>query len=314
MKICWWTVYPTVNQAAILAAFRARGVDVAACYFSRYDAYRRLLGWKDRPFEPWEHFAPTISAARAAIPDWDDRVQMVSSFADGISWRVIAWCRRHRKPWFVVTEGSRGRWFVRPVLRLFARLLDRHALMGFFHGHAAAEQFGRLGVRASKRAVCTYPLPELPADLPPRAPELTFVYAGVLLPLKAVDVIAGAFRRVRAEFPHVRLLVVGDGELKSVFDGLDGVELVGTVPPGEVCRYLARGHVVLQTCDAEGFGSNVKELGTYYVPIGSLGTVVKERIPYGGLKFYRLKLTGSASVTGNGKITAGFVPDVDLPL
>ena len=72
--------------------------------------------------------------------------------------------------------------------------------------------------------------------------------------------------------------------------------------------------VVLQTCDAEGFGSNVVDLGTYYVPIGSLGTVVKERIPYGGLKFYRLKLTGSASVTGNGKITAGFVTDVDLPL
>ena len=72
--------------------------------------------------------------------------------------------------------------------------------------------------------------------------------------------------------------------------------------------------VVLQTCDAEGFGSNVKDLATYYVPIGALGTVVKERIPYGGLKFYRLKLTGSASVTGNGKITAGFVTDVDLPL
>ena len=72
--------------------------------------------------------------------------------------------------------------------------------------------------------------------------------------------------------------------------------------------------VVLQTCDAEGFGSNVVDMATYYVPIGALGTVVKERIPYGGLKFYRLKLTGSASVTGNGKITAGFVTDVDLPL
>ena len=98
------------------------------------------------------------------MPDWDERIQMVSSFADGISWRVMSWCRRHRKPWFVVTEGSRGRWFVRPVLRLFARFVDRHALMGFFHGQVAAEQFGRLGVRASKRAVCTYPLPDLPAE------------------------------------------------------------------------------------------------------------------------------------------------------
>ncbi|MBO7686420.1 MAG: glycosyltransferase family 4 protein, partial [Kiritimatiellae bacterium] len=259
MKICWWTVYPTVNQSAMLAALRARGVDVTACYFSQYDSYRRLLGWKDRPLEPWEHFAPTIAAARAAVPDWDERIQMVSSFADGISWRVMSWCRRRRKPWFVVTEGSRGRWFVRPALRLFARFVDRHALMGFFHGRAAAEQFGRLGVRASKRAVCTYPLPDLPADLPPRDTALTFVYAGVLLELKAVDVIAEAFRRVRAEFPHVRLLVVGDGELKSAFDGLDGVELVGTVPPDEVCRHLARGHVVLQPSRKDGWGLAILE-------------------------------------------------------
>ena len=72
--------------------------------------------------------------------------------------------------------------------------------------------------------------------------------------------------------------------------------------------------VVLQTCDAVGFGSNVVDLATYSVPIGSLGTVVKERIPFGGKKYYRLKLTGSASVTGDGLITAGFVSDVDLPL
>ena len=254
MKICWWTVYPTVNQSAMLTALRSRGVDVEVCYFRSYDPYRRLLGWQERPLEPWEHRASTIAAARAAVPDWAERIQMVSSFADGISWRVMFWCRRHRKTWFVVTEGSRGRWFVRPVLRLFARFVDRHALMGFFHGHAAAGQFGRLGVRASKRAVCTYPLPDLPADLPPRDTAFTFVYAGVLLELKAVDVIAEAFRRVRAEFPHVHLLVVGDGELKSVFDGLDGVELVGTVPPGEVCRYLARGHVVLQPSRRDGWG------------------------------------------------------------
>ena len=254
MKICWWTVYPTVNQSAMLAALRTCGVDVEACYFSQYDRYRRLLGWKERPLESWEHFASTIAAAHAAIDDWDTRIQMVSSFADGISWRVMLWCLWHRKPWFVVTEGSRGRWFARPVLRLFARWIDRYALMGFFHGRVAAAQFGRLGVRASKYAVCTYPLPDLPAELPPRAPALTFVYAGGLLELKAVDVIAEAFRRVRAEFPHVRLLVVGDGDLRDVFDGIDGVERVGAVPPSEVYMYLARGHVILQPSRQDGWG------------------------------------------------------------
>ena len=254
MKICWWTVYPTVNQSAMLAALRARGVDVEACYFGTYDAYRNLLAWKERPLEPWEHRVSTIAAARAAVPDWDARIQMVSSFADGISWRVMIWCWLHRRPWFAMTEGSRARWFARPVLRLFAWFVNRDARMGFFFGRAAAEQFGAYGVRAEKRAVCTYVLPDPPADLPPRDETLTFVYAGVLLALKAVDVIAEAFRRVRAEFPDVRLLVVGDGEMKSVFDGIDGVELVGAVPPGDVCRYLARGHVVLQPSRQDGWG------------------------------------------------------------
>ena len=254
MKICWWTVYPTVNQAAILAALRARGVDVVACYFGQYDPYRRMLGWKDLPLKPWECRAPTIAAARAAIPDWDERMQMVPSFADGISWRVLLWCWWHRKPWFVVTEGSRGCWFVRPLLHLFARFVDRHALMGFFHGRAAAEQFGRLGVRASKRTVCTYALPDLPSDLPARAAVTTFVFAGALTERKAVDVVAAAFRIVHAEFPDVRLIVVGDGERRDVFDGLDGASLVGAVAPEDVCRHFARGHVVLLPSRYDGWG------------------------------------------------------------
>ena len=254
MKICWWTVYPTVNQSAMLTALRARGVDVEVCYFGAYDAYRGLLAWKDRPLEPWEHRASTIAAARAAVPDWDARIQMVSSFSDGISWRVMLWCWWHRRPWFAMTEGSRARWFVRPVLRLFAWFVNRDARMGFFFGRTASEQFGAYGVRAEKRAVCTYVLPDLPADLPPRDEAFTFVYAGVLLALKAVDVIAEAFRRVHAAYPNARLLVVGDGEMKSVFDGIDGVELVGAVPPGDVCRYLARGHVVLQPSRQDGWG------------------------------------------------------------
>ncbi len=259
MKICWWTVYPTVNQTALLTALRAKGVDVEACYFGRYDEYRRMLAWKERPLEPWEHGVSSIKSARSVIPDWNERIQMVPSFADGMSWRIIAWCVLHHVPWFTVTEGSRGRWFVRPALRLFAWLVDRYALMGFFHGRSAEDQFRRFGVRVSKRAVSAYSLPAPPADLPPRNEELTFVYAGVLLGLKAVDVIAEAFRQVHSVFPRTHLLVVGDGDLRTVFDGIDGVELVGAVPPGEVCRHIARGHVMLQPSRRDGWGLSLLE-------------------------------------------------------
>ena len=259
MKICWWTVYPTANETELLTSLRAQGVDVAACYYGLYDDYRHLLGWKDRPLEPWEYRVPTIAAARKAIPDFEDRIQTVPSYSDGLSWRLIVWCVRHRRPWFVVTEGSRMRWFARPVLRLFCWCIDRYALMGFFYGRAAAAQYARFGVRESKCSVCAYALPKVPPDLPQRDAALTYVYAGVLLELKAVDVIAEAFRRVHAEFPHVRLLVVGSGPLESAFTGTEGVELVGAVSPNAVWQYLARGHVVLQPSRWEGWGLSLLE-------------------------------------------------------
>ncbi len=70
--------------------------------------------------------------------------------------------------------------------------------------------------------------------------------------------------------------------------------------------------IVLQTCDAVGFGSGVVDLYTATVASGSQGQVIAVRVPVGALKFFRLKLTGSASITGDAKITAGLVADVDI--
>lgn len=70
--------------------------------------------------------------------------------------------------------------------------------------------------------------------------------------------------------------------------------------------------ITLQTCDAEGFGSGVVDLYAKTVATGSIGEVVAVRVPVGALKFFRLKLQGSASITGSGKITAGLVADADI--
>ena len=58
---------------------------------------------------------------------------------------------------------------------------------------------------------------------------------------------------------------------------------------------------------------NATDLATYAIASGSIGEVVKERLPMNVKKYLRLKLTGSASITGNGKITAGLVLDVNKP-
>ena len=70
--------------------------------------------------------------------------------------------------------------------------------------------------------------------------------------------------------------------------------------------------VDLQTCDAEGFGSGVVTLGSWTVASGSQGEVIAARVPVGALKYFRLLLTGSASITGDAKITAALVLDADI--
>ena len=70
--------------------------------------------------------------------------------------------------------------------------------------------------------------------------------------------------------------------------------------------------ITLQTSDAEAFSSGVVDLFSKVVATGSIGEVVAVRVPVGAKKFFRLKLQGSASITGNGKITAGLVADADI--
>ena len=70
--------------------------------------------------------------------------------------------------------------------------------------------------------------------------------------------------------------------------------------------------ITLQTSDAEAFSSGVVDLYAKTVATGSIGQVVAVRVPVGAKKFFRLKLQGSASITGSGKITAGLVADADI--
>ena len=70
--------------------------------------------------------------------------------------------------------------------------------------------------------------------------------------------------------------------------------------------------ITLQTSDAEAFSSGVVDLFSKVVATGSIGQVVAVRVPVGAKKFFRLKLQGSASITGSGKITAGLVADADI--
>lgn len=259
MKLCYWTVFPNTYQTALLEALRSEGVDVVACYFRTYDAVRAAMGWKTRPLQDWEFQVTGPREARRRIPDYDERVQSVGAFFNLTYWRILLRCIAKGLPWCVVTEGTRGRWFMRPLFALFARLADRYARHVFCIGQRAVDQFRAAGVRESKLSWFSYVTPSPPVSLPPRDQNLTFVFAGSLTERKAVAVMGAAFRRVHATFPDVRFLVVGDGPLRSTIEDCTGVELAGSVSQEDVYRWIARGHVMMLVSRYDPWGVSLME-------------------------------------------------------
>ena len=257
MKICWWTLFPTPNECALVKALRSLGTDVVVCYFRKYDAYRKMIGWLERPLEAHEHFAPTIRSARRQISDFDERIQVVPSFSDGISWRLMAWSIVHRRPWIASVERSRARLRSWPFRKAFALLVNRYALKLFCIGKLAVEQFAALGVCRRKLAWIAYAMPAIRSEIllsRKRHGGVRFAFVGALMEHKAVDVLAAAFPLVRAAHGDASLKIVGEGPLRNLFAGMDGVEMLGTVAPGAVAGAVSDCDVIVlpSRCDAWG--------------------------------------------------------------
>lgn len=257
MKLCWWTPFPTVNESALVHALRLSGADVVVCYFRRYDAYRKMIGWRERPLEGHEFFAETIRSARRQIPDFADRIQLVPSFSDGISWRLVFWCSAFRHPWFAFVERSTCRLRSWPVRKAFAMAVDRYALKMFCIGNLAMKQFAALGVRRKKLEWSAYAMPPLREDAVcarKRHEGVRFAFVGALMEHKAVDVLAAAFSAVRAAHHDASLKIVGEGPLRHLFAGMDGVEMLGVVAPDAVAGAVSDCDVIVLPSRRDAWG------------------------------------------------------------
>ena len=266
MKFCWWTPGPNAHETALLDALRALGHDVEVCYFhGKYGEYRLQLGWRDPELQPWEHYVSTLRDARRTIPDFNGRIQMVPTFFNLTSWKLLLWCTLRGRPWFAITEGTRGRWFMKPLFRTFCWFVNRYALKMFVEGGPTAQrQFIRFGVKASKVVPFAYatmiPRPAVPSA-PSAVPNLptTFVFAGEFCPRKAVDVIASCWKRLVAEYPASKLVLAGGGPMIWLFDGLPGVEYMGAVRQEDVYGVIMRGDVMLLPSRYDPWGAALVE-------------------------------------------------------
>ena len=170
-------------------------------------------------------------------------------------------------PYVLQTHGTlpaapdRGRTFAKNLfLFLWGRRTIRRAAVCLYISAAERDAYLEQGAEPEWVRPMRPPL-----DLPdpgavPRAPMGTVVYLGQLHPIKRVDVLIGAFARVRAQLPDARLELVGPPSrhgdaLRTLAVRLgvdDAVTFRGLLIGEEKARALAAAHVFALLSASEG--------------------------------------------------------------
>ena len=119
---------------------------------------------------------------------------------------------------------------------------------------AFEKRYQRRGAAASyiPNGIFAAELPVEPTRRSVRRREIEVLYLGALERCFDADVMIEAFGQAYRQFPHLRLLVVGDGPMRDDLQAraralscADAVELVGRVPKTEVIDWLNRAQIFL---------------------------------------------------------------------
>lgn len=111
---------------------------------------------------------------------------------------------------------------------------------------------------------------------PEEREEVTFLWAGRLIPLKGLSLALEALAQIERSLP-VRLQIVGDGPLKEEMSNMartlsisDRVEFVGAVPWKQMTEYYSQADAFLFTSLRDSSGTVLLEAMAYHLPILTL--------------------------------------------
>ena len=103
----------------------------------------------------------------------------------------------------------------------------------------------------------------------PQGDDLVFLFSGAAIHRKGFDLLLQAFDRVRADFPGVRLRLVGPrGDEAHLLDlrGLDGIDVRGAIPQPALAAELRRADLLVLPSRNDSYGMVVAEALASGVP------------------------------------------------
>lgn len=276
MKLAIWTNSPSPHQHDFHSALRARGVDLSVRYFGHLRAARKRLGWTEpdslpegeRVLTPGE--SPLDSVADAAL-----RVHLVPGYGHPNSRRIAWQLSCAGTPWAHWSEASHPSWrspLVAPLKRLYAGLVNRHALGAFAQGELATRDFVRWGIDRDRIAPLYYSIAPATPDQPDKelkdwlAGRNGIAFVGSLIPLKDPLGLIRAFASNTPSRQGSALVLIGDGPLKDSCRtearrlGIeDSVRFVGVMPMQRVPAALACCSTIVLPSHYDGWGMALTE-------------------------------------------------------
>jgi glycosyltransferase involved in cell wall biosynthesis len=211
------------------------------------------------------------------------RAVFIAGYNDITRVRIIAWCRRHAVPCFLVADSNSRCDTTRGVRRLIKKLVVGgivRSLSGVMVcGRLGAEYFARYGATREQTFISPY---EPDYDLISRVTEADaraacrrhglrphlkrIVTCCRLVGVKRVDMVIDAFQRIAAQRPDFELVIVGSGPLKAELEARVRPELRGRViftgfigDQAEISAIYRASHVFALASDYEPWGVVINE-------------------------------------------------------
>ncbi len=296
LRLTFLTVLPSPYQRDLFRALNASGrFEVRVHYYTMTSRDHRWLATPATAFESvlpgrtlkWlgasAHWNPGIMRA---IDADDADLHIVSDYSAPTAQVAMRHLTRRRRPWVF--------WGERPGFQSRGRVgtMIRNVLQRPLRDATAIAAIGTWAVPVYQRALPGKPVFNIPyfCDLAPyraarraaagaRRETIDVLFSGQFIERKGIDILLAAFLQIARERPRLRLLLLGDGPLRSAIaagvpdDLKDRVVFLGFRQPAELPEVFAAADMFVLPSRHDGWGVVVNEAVGAGLPV-----IVSDRV------------------------------------